>query len=96
MLLGLEVHLALKSQAFWAITNVDQSARTGESKGKRLSGGYAIVGSAFGGKRVAARWTTRPCVGFERREPGLFCEPAEDYDKTSNHQWRTVSIIDDA
>ena len=43
-----------------------------ESKGKRLSGGYAIVGSAFGGKRVAARWTTRPFVGFERREPGLF------------------------
>tara|TARA_B100001939_G_scaffold320697_1_gene309753 strand:+ start:726 stop:911 length:186 start_codon:yes stop_codon:yes gene_type:complete len=49
-LLGLEVRLTLKNQAFWAITNVDQSARAWESKGKRLSGGYAIVGSAFGGK----------------------------------------------
>jgi hypothetical protein len=95
-LLDLEVRLALKNRALWAITNVDQCARAGESKGKRLNGGYAIVGSAFGGKRVAARWTTRLFVGFERREPGLFCEPAEDYDKTSNHQWRTVSIIDDA
>ena len=95
-MLDLEVRSALKNEAFWAITVVDQSARAGESKGKRLSGGYAIVGSALCGKRVAARWTTRPCVGFEHREPGLFCEPAEDYDKTSNHQWRTVSIIDDA
>jgi len=95
-LLDLEVRLALKNEAFWAITNVEQCARARESEGKRLSCGYAIVGIAFGGKRVVARWTTRLFAGFERRKPGLFCEPAEDYDKTSNHQWRTVSIIDDA
>jgi hypothetical protein len=32
------------------MTNVDQCARAQESEGKRLNGGYAIVGSAFGGK----------------------------------------------
>ena len=64
----------------------------GEALERRIRYRRQCVGrQAIGGKMDHA-----DSCGIERREPGLFCEPAEDYDKTSNHQWRTVSIIDDA
>ena len=66
------------------------------SEGKRLTDGYAIVVTAFGGKRVAARWVTRTFWDSSAVSLVSFANEREYYDETSDHQWRTVGFIDDA